>query len=157
MKKDNWSVEYSFGKIEELSVSDRALIDKAFESREHAYAPYSFYKVGAAALLKGGDVVVGSNQENAAYPSGLCAERVALFAVGAQFPGIEIETLAIATAAHGDIPATSCGSCRQVMHEFEHRQNRAIRVIFADDDGNVLITNSVADLMPFAFEAKRLG
>ncbi|KAB2813801.1 cytidine deaminase [Phaeocystidibacter luteus] len=157
MKKNTWSVEYTFGKLEDLSVADRALVNKAFESREHAYAPYSFYKVGAAVLLKDGDVVVGSNQENAAYPSGLCAERVALFAVGAQFPGKSIDTLAIATAAHGEVPATSCGSCRQVMHEFEHRQEKPIRVIFADEEGNVLITNSVADLMPFAFDAKRLG
>lgn len=157
MKKITWSTSYTSLRLEELSASDQLLVQKALESREHAYAPYSFYKVGAAAELDNGQVVLGNNQENAAYPSGLCAERVALFACGAMHPNSTILTLAIATASKGEIPAASCGSCRQVMMEFELKQKESIRVLLADDGGNVLIVNSVKDLMPLSFDPDRLG
>lgn len=157
MKKFEWKVEYRQGQLGDLSEADQLLVAQAKDSREHAYAPYSFYKVGAAVRLKSGEIVIGSNQENAAYPSGLCAERVAFFAAGAKYPESEFDTVAIVTKSDGAVPASSCGSCRQVMAEYEQRQGQPIRVIFADDEGNVLITNSVADLIPFAFEARRLG
>ncbi len=157
MKKLEWSASYDFTQRSELSEVDQRLIDEATKSREHAYAPYSRYKVGASALLSDGSIVVGSNQENAAYPSGLCAERVVLFACGAQYPNENIETVAIITQAHGDLPASSCGSCRQVLSEFEQRQTNPIRILFCDTDGNVLISSSVRDLMPFSFEGDRLG
>lgn len=157
MKEINWSATYQIAQLNELSESDQLLIEKAQRSREQAYAPYSRYKVGAAALLDNGEVFLGNNQENAAYPSGLCAERVALFSAGAQFPSNSIVSLAIFTNAHGDVPATSCGSCRQVMSEFEQRQESNIRVLFCDSDENVLISSSVRDILPFSFEGKRLG
>ncbi|GGH77367.1 cytidine deaminase [Phaeocystidibacter marisrubri] len=157
MKNHEWSATFHSGHMSELSSADRTLILKAKESRERAYAPYSRYKVGAAVQLSDGTIVTGSNQENAAYPSGLCAERVALFHAGAVYPESEVQTLAIITSRHGAIPAASCGACRQVMVESENRQLGPIRVIMADDEGNVLISNSVKDLLPFSFEPDRLG
>lgn len=157
MKKFNWSAEYRRGTLSELEESDQSLVREAIRSREQAYAPYSRFKVGAALRTSSGEVVIGSNQENAAYPSGLCAERVALFSAGANFPKDEIETLVIYTKFTGELPATSCGSCRQVMSEYESRQNKPIRIIFVDEKETVLIVDSVADLIPFAFHSDRLG
>lgn len=157
MKKLTWSAEFEMGSIDDLNKADRELIDIAKQNREHAYAPYSRFKVSAVAKLSTGETVAGLNQENAAYPSGLCAERVALFAAGAQYPQSKVESLVILTESIGDVPATSCGACRQVMMESENRQSQPIRVLFADESGKVLITHSVADLIPFAFHADRLG
>lgn len=157
MKKLAWSAEFDSGQLSELSIADQKLVMKAKENREHAYAPYSAYNVGAAILLENGEIVNGSNQENAAYPSGLCAERVALFSAGAVHPGQKVVAIAIITSKHGDLPAASCGACRQVMMESENRQREEIKVIMADDEGNVLVSNSVSALLPFSFEPDRLG
>ena len=140
----------------ELPVQDQILVDRALEAMQAAYAPYSKFKVGASVRLDNDAVVTGSNQENSAYPSGLCAERVVLFHVGANYPKQAVQTLCI--VAEGDlIPSekllSPCGACRQVMLETENRQNNKIRVIIVNQDNRALILNSVIDLLPFGFSA----
>lgn len=137
---------------------DAALIAAAIDAREHAYAPYSNYKVGAALRLADGRVVVGNNQENAAYPSGLCAERVAMFSARAQYSDQAIAALAVVTAGGMDEPpASPCGSCRQVMVEFEQLQQRPMRFIMANMAGSALVFDSVRELLPFCFTCEQLG
>lgn len=149
------TIEYSvYNHINELDDADKKLIDLANDAASNAYAKYSNFKVGATVLLENGDVVKGSNQENIAFPSGLCAERVALFYCGANFPGVRIKTLCI--VANGDlIPKeqllSPCGACRQVMMESQERQGEPYRVILMSQNGKVSIFNSVSDLLPFAF------
>jgi len=140
----------------ELPVQDQILVDRALEAMQAAYAPYSKFKVGASVRLDNDAVVTGSNQENSAYPSGLCAERVVLFHVGANYPKQAVQTLCI--VAEGDlIPSekllSPCGACRQVMLETENRQNNKIRVIIVNQDNRALILDSVIDLLPFGFSA----
>jgi cytidine deaminase len=138
------------------SLSDEhiALVEKAYESMERAYAPYSKFKVGAAAKLSNGTVVLGNNQENIAYPSGLCAERVALFYAGANFPNEEVDVIVI--VARGELMPdkqllSPCGSCRQVMLEIENRQSKPMKVILVNQDERTMIINSVQHLLPFGF------
>lgn len=143
-----------FDHYSEIADQDQVLIKKANEIAENAYAPYSNFQVGAALLLENGEIILGSNQENIAYPSGLCAERVALFYAGANYPQLTIDTLCI--VAKGDlIPIdhllSPCGSCRQVMSESEMRQNKPFRVILVSQNNKVLVFNSALDLLPFAF------
>jgi cytidine deaminase len=133
---------------------DKGLIQHAFDAMENAYAPYSKFRVGAVALMEDGSIIKGNNQENIAYPSGLCAERVALFYAGANFPGKVVQKLVI--VAKGELMATEqllspCGGCRQVMLETENRQNSPIEVLLVNQDNRVLILNSVKDLLPFGF------
>ena len=140
----------------ELPVQDQILVARALEAMHAAYAPYSKFKVGASVRLDNDAIVTGSNQENSAYPSGLCAERVVLFHVGANYPKQAVQTLCI--VAEGDlIPSekllSPCGACRQVMLETENRQNNKIRVIIVNQDNRALILNSVIDLLPFGFSA----
>jgi len=140
----------------ELPVQDQILVDRAFWAMQAAYAAYSKFKVGASVRLDNDAIVTGSNQENSAYPSGLCAERVVLFHVGANYPKQAVQTLCI--VAEGDlIPSekllSPCGACRQVMLETENRQNNKIRVIIVNQDNRALILNSVVDLLPFGFGA----
>lgn len=138
----------------ELSKLDQDMINQAYSAGENAYAPYSKFKVGACVLLKNGQVVLGSNQENIAYPSGLCAERVALFHVGANFPNEPIDTIFI--VAKGDLLPfekilAPCGGCRQVMVESEIRQNEPYRVVLVSLNRKILIFNAAKDLLPFSF------
>ena len=138
----------------ELALTEVELVEKAYAVCESAYAPYSKFHVGAAVRLTSGDVVTGSNQENIAYPSGLCAERVALFYVGANFPNESVETICI--VAKGDLLPkekilSPCGACRQVMLETETRQKKAYRVILVSQNGVTIIFNSAEDLLPLAF------
>jgi cytidine deaminase len=143
-----------FSSVSELIADDQKLINEAVEAVKNAYAPYSKFSVGAALRLKNGSVIRGNNQENIAFPSGLCAERVALFYAGANYPKIEIDTLCI--VAKGDLVPkdhilSPCGSCRQVMLESENRQNFPIRVILVNQDDRVVIVNSAKDFLPFGF------
>jgi len=143
-----------FDHWKEFSTSDIELVEKAYAICENAYAPYSKFHVGAAVRLDSGEIVTGSNQENIAYPSGLCAERVALFYVGANHPTDAVETICI--VAKGDlIPRETilapCGACRQVMLETESRQNKTYRVILVSQNGVTIIFNSAEDLLPLAF------
>ena len=138
----------------ELSETDQELVKRAYVVSEDAYAPYSNFNVGAAVLLGNKEIVIGSNQENIAYPSGLCAERVALFFVGANYPNEIIDTICI--VAKGDLLPkekilSPCGSCRQVMVESEMRQKKRYRVILVSQNGVTLIFNSAEELLPLAF------
>ncbi|MBL4861733.1 MAG: cytidine deaminase [Crocinitomicaceae bacterium] len=151
----NVSITYNqFEHWNELSESDQILVQKAIDVRETAYAPYSKFRVGASVLLSNNEIVTGSNQENIAYPSGLCAERVALFYVGANYPNDSVDTLCI--VAKGDlVPMESilapCGGCRQVMVETESRQENAYRVILVSQNGVTIVLDSAMDLLPLAF------
>jgi len=138
----------------ELPIEEHVLVEQAYAAMENAYAPYSEFKVGACALMNDGSFVLGNNQENAAFPSGICAERVALFYAGANFPNKKVITLCI--VAKGDLmPASQllspCGSCRQVMLESENRQKQPIRVLLVNQDGRTMILDAVIQLLPFGF------
>lgn len=153
--KRQLSVEYDFFESwKELSSDDQELVSNAFEVMDSAYAPYSKFKVGASLRLSNGRIINGSNQENVAYPSGLCAERVALFYAGANFPGATVQTLCV--VAKGELLPfdrllSPCGGCRQVMMETESRQNENIRVILISQNSNAVIFNSSKSLLPLAF------
>lgn len=139
----------------ELAESDRELMQQAVEAAEGAYAPYSGFHVGAALRLTDGAVVVGSNQENVAYPSGLCAERTALFAASAQYPHCrDYEALAIVGRnADGQLcEASPCGACRQVLSEYEHLQGHPMRILCYLQGGRIRVFPSVASLLPFSFD-----
>jgi cytidine deaminase len=136
-----------------------ALLDKARAAMLNAYAPYSNFHVGAAVLLYSGEIVIGSNQENAAYPSGLCAERVAVYQTGAQYPGSPIKAIAVTCKTKEriiDIPVTPCGACRQAIAEYESRYNRPIKIIMAGETGQIYVANSIESLLPLSFNRKHL-
>ncbi|RAJ24318.1 cytidine deaminase [Pedobacter cryoconitis] len=161
MNKLNISIAYeSYDQLAELNAADQSLCVQAKEALKTSYSPYSNFKVATAVRLNDGVVVSGSNQENLAYPSGLCAERVALFTIGATYPNAIIETMAI--TAHTDNfkieqPITCCGACLQVMAEFERKQNKEIEVIFYCLDGKVLKVKGIKSLLPFVFVEDRLA
>jgi len=140
--------------LEDLDLESKYLAHKAKDAANHAYAPYSKFQVGAAVLLEDGTIVTGTNQENAAYPSGMCAERVALYSTIAQHPEGMITKIAIVARRKGGkelLPATSCGPCRQVMLEFEARQSSAIEVIMQNQDHQWVKAASAESLLPFGF------
>lgn len=139
---------------EELQQDDHDLINRAYEVCESAYAPYSKFHVGASLRMSNGEIISGSNQENIAYPSGLCAERVALFYAGANLPNEKVNTLCV--VAKGDLLPiekilSPCGACRQVMLETEIRQELNYRVILVSQNGVCIVFNSAQDLLPLAF------
>ena len=147
---------YSF---EELSQEKQDLINKAKEQVTKAYAPYSGFHVGAAIELENGVIITGSNQENSAYPSGLCAERVAMFYANAQYPDIPVKTLAIAAYTNGNFisdPVTPCGSCRQVLLETETRFEKNITILLYGTKNTYLLEN-VKQLLPLCFEKSSLN
>ena len=150
------TIDYQeYDSVNELSCEDYALMRRAIGATEGAYAPYSGFCVGAALRLKDGAVIVGSNQENVAYPSGLCAERTAIFAASAQYPQCrDYEALAIVGRnAEGCLcEASPCGACRQVLSEYEHVQNHPLRVICYLEGGRVRVFLSVKNLLPFSFD-----
>jgi len=143
-----------FNAIKELPSKIQSLMNLAIETRKNAYAPYSKFRVGAAILLDNGKVVLGSNQENAAYPSGLCAERVAIFQAGAIYPNAKIVKLVI-TAASDTNPTLSpippCGACRQSIAEYEFKQDLPIEIYFMGESGEVYQSNSINNLLPLSF------
>jgi cytidine deaminase len=144
---------------EELSKEDFTLLQHAKEATLRAYAPYSKFRVGAAVLLQNGAIVTGNNQENAAYPSGLCAERVAMFYASSQYPGVGFKALAITADSETvkiNHPVSPCGSCRQVMAEYETLSKNPVKVILAGKTGSVFVINSVKDLLPFSFGPEEL-
>lgn len=139
--------------LNELDSTKQQLIDRTKEALSGAFAPYSNFRVSSAALLDDGTIVIGSNQENAAYPSGLCAERVALFAVGAQHPGKKVKTLAVYApdfAKPSEVPMP-CGACRQVMNQTEQNQKEDIELLLLTGQDEVYIAQSTEDLLPFPF------
>jgi cytidine deaminase len=134
-------------------------VRRAREARDDAYAPYSEFKVGAAVLLSNGEVVIGNNQENASYPSGLCAERVAVFQAGAKYPGVAIMKIAIVAGSAiktSNKPAAPCGNCRQAIFEYENRQEKPIELLLAGTSGEVYKCPSVHSLLPLAFGSQFL-
>ncbi len=134
-------------------------MEAAAEACSQAYAPYSGFKVGAALLLDDGTILKGSNQENAAYPSGLCAERVAFFNAGANYPDRKIVAVAVTAFLKNHKhphPVSPCGDCRQVMAEFEHRYGNPIRIIMMTEKNQYVILNSVKELLPFLFSSDSL-
>ncbi len=143
--------------INELNTDDKELVNKAIEATKTSYAPYSHFSVGAAARLENGTIITGSNQENAAYPSGTCAERTTLFYAGAAFPDQSVKTIAIAAKNEkGDFltqPIPPCGACRQVMLETETRYGKPMRVLLYGSEG-IYELRSVGDLLPLSFSAK---
>ncbi|WP_430411925.1 cytidine deaminase [Kordia sp.] len=145
--------------IEELPQSVQELMESAVEARKKAYAPYSKFRVGVALLLENGKVILGNNQENAAYPSGLCAERVAIFHAGAEYPGITIKQIAITATSDNHInktPIPPCGSCRQSIAEYEMRQESPIEIYFMGGEGKIMKSNSLKDLLPLVFDKSYL-
>lgn len=141
--------------IEELSSNVQILMNKAIEAKQTAYAPYSKFSVGASLLLENGEIVTGSNQENAAYPSGMCAERVAIWNAAIQYPNIKIVKLAISASSSSQIlkePVAPCGACRQSLLEYEVKQDDKIEVYFMGEVGKVVKTDSITDLLPMAFD-----
>ena len=140
---------------EELLSEEKFIVDKAKEATFRAYAPYSKFKVGAAALLANGEIVTGNNQENVAFPSGLCAERTALFYAHSQYPDDSVKALAIAAYTEGDFldrPISPCGACRQVMLETEMRFKQPIEIILYGKE-EIFIIESIKDLLPLAFDS----
>jgi cytidine deaminase len=134
-------------------------MELAIKARHRAYAPYSNFTVGCALLLANGEIITGNNQENAAYPSGLCAERVAIFAAGAQYPGIAVLKLAITASPKDDSfhkPVPPCGACRQSIAEYENNQDNNIELYFMGAAGNVLKSHSLSDLLPLVFDKNYL-
>ncbi len=144
----------------ELSKEHYELLQKAKEICHQAYAPYSNFHVGAAILLEDGTIVKGNNQENLAYPSGLCAERTAIFYTGANYPNKIIK--AIAVVAYQPLfskymPANPCGSCRQALLEYETKQSQPILVILEGENDKIYLIDSISDLLPLHFKAESLG
>lgn len=149
---------HEFANIDELPVNDQNLLLEARRITRQAYAPYSGFHVGAAVLLDNGMTIAGNNQENSAYPSGLCAERVALFYANANFPDSGVKTIAISAAKNGVLvnePVKPCGSCRQALAETEVRFKTPIRIIL-DGQDSILVLNGVESLLPLSFSKKAL-
>ena len=144
-----------YDSLDELTEDVQALMRKAIEARNTAYAPYSKFQVGAALLLDNDEVVIGSNQENASYPSGLCAERTAVYAAGAQYPNSTIRTIAISAKSlrHQVVsPVPPCGACRQALVEYEVKQEMPIPIYFMGETGKVVKAESIKDLLPLVFD-----
>lgn len=155
MKKESIQIEYlKFSALTELSDEDKDLVLAALDASKRAYAPYSKFNVGAAVRLSNNKIIKGSNQENQASPSGLCAERVTLFYAGSEYPNEKIEAMAITTCSNSpdDLePVTPCGACRQVMQETLLRQNSPFKIILAHQNGSGIILNDINSLLPFSF------
>jgi cytidine deaminase len=148
-----------YDNIGELSTSVQDLMEVAIEARENAYAPYSKFNVGAAILLDNDAVVIGSNQENACFPSGLCAERTAIYYAGAKYPKAKILKMVITASSQNQVtdkPIPPCGACRQTIAEYEVKQERPIEIYFMGAKGKVIKSHSLANLLPLLFESSVL-
>ncbi|SFI12370.1 cytidine deaminase [Halpernia frigidisoli] len=142
-----------------LNDLEKKLFDAAIDIRKIAYAPYSEFLVGCAILLENGEIYTGTNQENAAYPSGLCAERTTIFWTAANFPDQKIKKLFVIgapKAATSSTPIPPCGACRQSILEYEAKQKDLIEIYFASLDGEIFKTKSIRDLLPFSFDSSFL-
>ena len=159
MKNLTHTFHYVLCTYDELSATDRQLIDAAKSATQRSYAPYSHFHVGAAALLADGTMITGTNQENAAYPSGICAERTTLFYAGSTHPNTAVVALAIAAYTDGAFTATPiapCGACRQVMLETEQRHHHPIRTLLYGTEGIYIIEGGIRELLPLTFDASFL-
>ena len=160
MNKKEYQFSFDeYNSLEELSADDANLLKEARMLTETAYAPYSNFKVGAVAKLANGKMVSGTNQENASYPVGLCAERALMAAAGTLYPGVAIDTMAISyqnQSNDGDYPISPCGMCRQFLQEFEERTKHPIRLVLAGLEGKVYVIERASQLLPLAFTGKEL-
>ena len=157
-KREIKSLLVDYNSSAELDENSQELIKKAKQAAENAYAPYSKFRVGAAVLLENGEIIQGSNQENAAYPSGLCAERVAIFYANAKYPNIPIKSIAVtANTKDGFIeqPIPPCGSCLQVMLESERRSEKPLQVILYGTE-KITVADSIKQFLPFNFNKEML-
>jgi cytidine deaminase len=148
-----------FPDFKTLDKADKELMKAAKNATHHAYAPYSKFRVGAAIRLSNGNILTGSNQENASFPAGICAERVVLSAASASFPGVAVTDLALTyinESGTGDRPISPCGICRQTLAEYEQRFGKPIRLILGGISGEVFIISRAMDLLPFAFSSQEL-
>lgn len=144
-----------YDSCDELPEDIQELMDKASDARDCAYAPYSKFKVGAAVLLDNDEIVTGSNQENASYPSGLCAERTAMFYAGSKYPDAKFVRIALTAKSMNHrvvTPIPPCGSCRQAIAEYEVKQDSPIEIYFMGETGKVVKSNSLKDLLPLVFD-----
>jgi len=161
MEEHSINIIYSEAEsLSELEVGDMNLLTRAAEACDNAYAPYSSFQVGAALLLENGEIVCGSNQENAAYPSGLCAERVAMFAASAQYPGVAFKSIAITAKSKKfavNYPVSPCGACRQVMAEYENLGKAPFKVLLKGEHGKIIIVRNISSLLPLAFNSSHLN
>ncbi|MCU0418786.1 MAG: cytidine deaminase [Cyclobacteriaceae bacterium] len=149
----------TFASLDELDSESRYLVHKAKEASAHAYAPYSKFMVGAALILDDGTVMTGANQENAAYPLCMCAERVALYAASALHPAQKIQKMAVVAHKKNHkelVPASCCGACRQVLLEYEHRQHRPIEIVMLVSEGQWIKCPSAEALLPHGFSKENL-
>lgn len=160
MNRKEFHFEYEvYDSIDDLTEDDAWLLDQAREVTQNAYAPYSKFRVGAAAKLVNGEVVMGTNQENASYPVGLCAERVLLSTASSLYPKVAIETMAISydnANGESDQPISPCGICRQTLKEYEIRTNRPIRIILGGMHGRVFVIPNADYLLPLSFTGEDL-
>ncbi|NCI47092.1 cytidine deaminase [Sediminibacterium sp. WSJ-3] len=158
MEQQRYQFEYSvYDSIDELSQEDAALLREAQQATHTAYAPYSQFQVGAAAKLVNGKVLCGSNQENASYPVGLCAERVLLSAASSVYPNVPIETIAISYDSgqgNSDRPISPCGICRQTLVEYEKHLGQPIRLVLGGIKGKVFVIPGSTLLLPFGFSSE---
>ena len=149
-------IEYSeYESVADLSAADKELTMAAISAADNAYAPYSRFNVGAAVMFEDGEIIKGCNQENAAYPSGLCAERTALFYASASRPEKKMSAIAIVAMQNGEMcknPVTPCGACRQVMAQYQMKSGRPMKVILVGAD-KVLVFEKVDDLLPLIFDS----
>lgn len=139
----------------QLAEEDRLLLQKARNATQNAYAPYSKFLVGAAALLMNNEIVTGSNQENASFPAGICAERALLASLAQLFPNVAVKTMAVTynnLKGNSDTPASPCGFCRQVMAEYELRTKTPMRLLLAGSTGSVYVISSISMLLPLTFQ-----
>jgi cytidine deaminase len=154
------TIAYSeYASEKELNIHDQELLTAARQASKLAYAPYSQFYVGAAILLSDGQVYSGNNQENAAYPSGLCAERVAVFSASSQNPGMAIQSIAIvANSNHFNVfhPITPCGGCRQVLAEYEAISGVPMRILMQGNSGSVWVVEGISNLLPLMFQGEQL-
>ena len=156
MKKLKLTTEYTlFDNRSELTPQVQDLMNIAINARKKAYAPYSKFNVGTALLLDNDEIIIGNNQENAAYPSGMCAERVAIYYAGANYPDNSILKMAISASSllkEIDKPVAPCGACRQAIAEYEVKQNKAIEIYFMGESGKIIMVNSLKELLPLGFD-----
>ncbi|HEY5371400.1 MAG TPA: cytidine deaminase [Hanamia sp.] len=157
MKSESFAFNYKvYDSIEELSKEDAILLSEARDITQFAYAPYSNFKVGAVAKLVNGEKVTGTNQENASYPAGICAERTLLSTASSLFPGIGIDTIAISynnVNGKSEHPISPCGICRQSFAEFQQRTKHPVRIILSGQEGKIQVIENAADLLPFVFSS----
>jgi cytidine deaminase len=160
MKKVERLISYKeYDSVNELSKEDKLLLSEAQEATEGSYSPYSHFAVGAAVLLENGEIIRGSNQENAAYPVGLCAERVALFYASHEYPDVAVKAIAITAKSEThpvEKPIKPCGSCRQVMAETEYRFQHKMKIILKGETDRVIVFDSTDHLLPFSFSGDDL-